>query len=258
LRNLSSILVLFAALLISSCTPEQSIDEQRAGYVALDVFLKSGQSIDNIHVRSLTHQGSSYGVSDLDVYLRSEENTYKLSENAAQPGHYFYDDRFELVEEGVEYKLSLYHDGEVVSATTTAPPMISNLSLSTEVLDSEIDGELLSVDWKGINQGSFAEYFYIIKITPLSEEEFLVPLDDKCLSCPKAVGDVILNSDATLTIDDFNYYGDHLIEVFAISNENKDLFVSQTDLAENGLSNVQNGTGFFVGVSVLSDYINIK
>lgn len=255
-RNIALIVAVLAVF--SSCERDDGIASQRTEIIALDAFLKTGEPVSDINLRSLTHNGESEGLSGLNVYLKTEARVMKLEEHGSEAGHYSAEDRNFLIEEGEEYRLTLEYNDEVVTASTIAPPALEDIRLSNNVFNSENENELLFIEWTGINQGS-AEYFYVVRLTPIGDEEMLVPIDDgKSASSARSVGEVLLNPKATLRLEDFNYYGDHLVEVFAISNTYKEYFLPHSDFSQNGATNVENGVGYFLGVSRLKAFIEVR
>lgn len=254
--------ILFAlallAVTIMGCQPEDTLAYQQRQYAAVEALLKTGGSISDINIRSLNVDGKREGITDLSVHIRSEVGNYFLTENEEMPGNYFYSDRDEQFVEGETYSMTFDFKGEIVRAETTMPPALESLNVSSNVLRAEQSDDRIWIDWSDINTGSTVEYFYVVKLTPLENDQSLVPLPERCTECDYRSGEVVLNPRSTLDRDDFAYYGAHRLEVLAVHNSYKHLFKEDSDSSINGMTNIANGTGYFVGVSALSTVIEVE
>jgi|GEM_PF-5807225 len=203
-------LIALCSAVLMSCEREDTLEYQQRQIAVVDAFLKSGENISNININTLTINGESSGISDLDIHIRSDEGNYFLEESEEVAGNYFYSDRDHVFVPGASYDLTFDFKGKIVSAETSIPPAMETLSISSNTFRSGSEGELIWIDWTDLNVGSTAEYFYLVKLTPLEEFDVLVKIEGRSNEETTPLlnsRSVLLNPEATLSVDDFAYYG---------------------------------------------------
>ncbi len=250
---IQSPLLLCIALLFVGCAKELPIAEQAADSLVVEATLVVGEPIQEVFVHGLRGVVEDQTQSTLRVEVNSPSENFLLSPIADKPGYYQGPETY-LVEEETSYTLSIPFNDELVFAETETPPSMEVLSYSKDHIDAEVQGDLVFLEWTGVNTGSFNEYFYVIELTPLdSEADAIVRISED----PKSSNVLSYTSEATLSIEDFNFFGPHSIKVYAISKDYESLFSPQSDSGLNGPSNIQNGYGYFLGTSVIEGDLDI-
>jgi hypothetical protein len=250
---IKSPLILCIALLFVSCAKEVPVAEQAADILVVEATLVVGEPIQEVFIHGLRGVVEDQTQSSLQVELISPTERLFLSPIADKPGYYQGPETY-LIEPETSYALSIPFNDELVQAETETPPIMEALSYSKDYIDAEMQGDLVFLEWTGVNMGSFNEYFYVIELTPLdSEAEAIVRLGED----PKTTNVLSYTSEATLSIEDFNFYGPHSIKVYAVSKDYESLFTPQSTPEINGPTNIQNGYGYFLGTSVIEGDLEI-
>jgi len=250
--------MLCIAVLLGSCAKQISVPEQAAKVVVVNAFLETGSPIDHIHVTSLNNGDGVQGIRGLDVRISDGESESLLTESSDEAGAYLGAEDF-IIQQGKTYSLEILKDGELISASTTSPPSLIHLDVSKQYLEIDQDNDLVFLEWEGLNQGSFNEYFYLVTVRPLTSQDDLqyINRSSGVFQGPRAIS-LSYNPEVTLNGEFFYYYGDHLVEVMAINMEYETYFRAQLDFSQNAPGNIDGGVGFFVGTSVLSTVIDIR
>jgi hypothetical protein len=257
-NKLSLFLMLCIAGALISCVKQVPVPEQAEKVLVVNGFLETGLPVNHIHLSGLNTGDGINGVSGLDVHISDGETTVQLQERADGSGFYDGEDTF-IIQYGRNYFLEFLWNGKTVTAQTKSTPLLQNLSVSKPYLDIEQGNDLIFLEWEGLNQGSFNEYFYLVTIQPLANVDDLEYINRAYgeQSTPRTIS-LTYNPELTLVNDFFNYYGEHLIQIRAISKEHEGLFRAQLDYSQNAPGNIMGAAGFFVGTSFLSTVIDIR
>jgi hypothetical protein len=241
-NKLSLFLMLCIAGALISCVKQVPVPEQAEKVLVVNGFLETGLPVNHIHLSGLNTGDGINGVSGLDVHISDGETTVQL-----------------IIQYGRNYFLEFLWNGKTVTAQTKSTPLLQNLSVSKPYLDIEQGNDLIFLEWEGLNQGSFNEYFYLVTIQPLANVDDLEYINRAYgeQSTPRTIS-LTYNPELTLVNDFFNYYGEHLIQIRAISKEHEGLFRAQLDYSQNAPGNIMGAAGFFVGTSFLSTVIDIR
>lgn len=246
-------MILCAALLFAGCAKEVPIADRAADKTVIEAIIEVNQSQVEVYVHGLRGVIEDQYLSSLNITVNGPEEGMILSPVSEKPG--YYQGVFSNpIQPESSYALTVEREGAFISAETITPPAMSTLSSSKEYLDATISGDLVFLEWTGVNDGSVNEYFYVVELIPLEEDAEVIKLYGD--SSPSRV--VSYTSEVTLSIDDFNFFGHHSIEVFAISKDFEALYVAQPDAGLNGPSNIQNGYGYFLGTSVIHGALEIR
>ena len=246
--------ILCAALLFAGCVKDVSIADQAADKTVIEAIIEVGEPVVEVYIHGLRGVIEDQVLSNLNITLNGPVEEVTLSPIPARPGYYEGIFSNHILPES-SYTLTVERESEVISAEATTPPSMAAFSSSKEYLDATLSGDLVFLEWTGVNTGSVNEYFYVIELIPLEEdaEELRNSYGE---SSPSRV--VSFTSEITLSVDVFNFFGDHSIEVFAISKDFEALYVAQPDAGLNGPSNIQNGYGYFLGASVIQGSLEIR
>jgi len=242
------------ALILGSCSKQETIEEQYNSKLVLNARIEVGSAISSIHAHSLLGQGQVDGVEDLDIIISTGEESIVLFEDTRNPGYYHGPEDF-IVEAGEEYTLSTTYADNTISAQTLTPPSMEVLASSKTYLEADIQDDLIFLEWSNINSGSFNEYFYVLELTSLDADPIALV---RVASSEFKSTVVSYVSEATLSVDDFAYYGEHKIKVYAVNKAYEHLFQSQQDFSTNGPSNIEGAFGYFIGSSAVETLIEIR
>jgi len=251
---IQSPVLLCIALLFVGCAKEVPIAEQAADILVVEATLVVGEPIQEVFIHGLRGVVEDQTQHNLQVKVTGPTEDIVLSPVADKPGYYQGPETY-LITQNASYTLSIPFNDELVLAETETPPSMEALSYSKDHIDAEVQGDLVFLEWTGVNTGSFNEYFYVIELTPLdSQAAEIVRISED----PKSSSVLSYTSDATLSIEDFNFYGAHSIKVYAVSKDYESLFTPQSDSGVNGPTNIQNGYGYFLGTSVIEGDLEIR
>ena len=246
--------ILCAALLFTGCVKEVPIADQAADKTVIEAVIEVAQPKVEVYIHGLRGVIEDQVLSTLSVTVSGPQEGLSLSPVLDKPGYYEGVFSEPILPES-SYSLTVEREGELISAEAITPPIMGTLSSSKDFLDATINGDLVFLEWTGVNTGSVNEYFYVIELIPLdADAEEIIKVYG--VSSPSRV--VSYNSEASLSVDDFNFFGHHSIEVFAISKDFEALYVAQPDAGLNGPSNIQNGYGYFLGASVIQGSLEIR
>ncbi len=246
--------MLCIALLFVGCAKESTLADQAAEKLVIECTLEVGEPIEGVYVHGLRGIVADEAQSDLHIEIIDEVNTVLLSPIIDKPGFYQGPETY-LISPESSYSLNVVFGEELISAETSTPPTMGVLSSSKDHIDAEIQGDLVFLEWTGVNTGSFNEYFYVIELIPLDDDaEAIMRFSEN----EKANNVLAYTSEATLSINDFNFFGPHSIKVYAISKDFEALFAPQSNVNQNGPSNIMNGYGYFIGASVIEGSLEIR
>lgn len=252
-KHISPLVLLL--LLLSACLKTDSEQEQALGIAVLKAELEVGQAVSDISFETLKGLHPSEAISGLTVRLSSDEQSTQLMEDPSHPGHYYGPDNF-IIEALKNYTLSTSYDESSLSAVTSTPPVMGSLASTKDYIDSEITGDLVDLEWSGINSGSFNEYFYVLEIITLDPSAEQIDRFEVGETQTTYIRTRV--PEVTLSINDFNFYGPHNIKVHAVNLDMEALFTQQSDLSQSGYSNVQGGYGYLIGTSTVQGAIEIR
>jgi len=252
--TIQSPVFLCIALLFMGCAKEVSIDDQAAEILVIESTLEVGSPINDLYIHGLRGLVADEPMSDLRVELTSGTDAMILSPDDDKPGYYDGPQTY-LISPERSYSLKIVSGDELITAETTTPPNMGMLSSSKDHIDAEVQGDLVFLEWTGVNNGSFNEFFYVIELIPLDDDaEAIQRFSDDA----KTNNVVTYTSEATLSIDDFDFFGPHSIKIYAISKDYENLFTPQASANANGPSNIMNGYGYFIGASVIEGSLEIR
>ncbi len=242
------------ALVFASCAKDDGFQDRFDSKMVLEASLEVGAPISDFYAHQLLGNASSSAIEGLEIEVVSNEGSIFLTESAENKGYYNGPEKALILPE-TTYSLSTSYKGHTISSEAVTPPSMEILESSKDFLDADIHADLLFLEWSGVNTGSFNEYFYVIELIPEedSPEEIIRTSGEEFKSRVLSY-----TSEVTLSIDDFNYYGNHLIRVHAINKVFKSMFQPQSSANQDGPSNIMGGYGYFISSSVVETHLEIR
>lgn len=222
--------------------------------LVIDATLEVGKTISDIHAHSLLGMGNEEDISNLEIVISNCSHSVVLTEDPKNKGHYYGPEDF-VISPLMEYSIKTNYKDAEITASSTSPPEMEALQTSKEFIEADIQGDLVFLTWSALNTGSFKEYFYIVELVPLDEDAEMIM---RFSGSEQKSTVVSFNPELTLSIDDFNFYGDHLIKVYAMSNTYEHLFTPQTNITDNGPTNIDGAYGYFIASSVIETTLEIR
>lgn len=242
------------ALVLTSCAKYDGFEERTASKLVISAVLEAGATVNSVHCQGLAGSSDRNGISGLEIKISSAQGNVILTEDPSQKGIYQGPEDF-IIEAEMDYTLETSYSNQVISSHTSTPPSMELLEASKDYLDASIQGDLVFLEWSGVNTGSFNQYFYVVELTSLEDSPASIKADDVE---PLKSSVVSYTSEATLSIDDFNFFGDHLIRVYALDKEFEELFIAQGNSNQDGPSNIEGAFGYFLGSSVVETQLEIR
>lgn len=254
LNNILPLSMLCFALILGSCSEKESIQDQFESKLVIHANLEAGTSISGLEARSLTGFNGTESISDLEFVITSGTESVTLTERPGNDGIYDGPEEF-FIQAGEEYSMNLVYKDESISSSTACPPLMTALQSSKEYLEVDMQGDLVFLEWAPINTGSFNEYFYVIELIPLDSDAEQISRSSGELPKSKVLS---YTSEATLSINDFNYYGEHLIKVSAVNKEYEYLYLPQENYSINGPTNISGAYGYFIATSSVETSLEVR
>ena len=233
--------------------------EQRESTMVVDARIHSDQAIDGVYLETLSPDGHIHPdpISDAEVLVTYDERSFMLEEVDGEPGRY-YDPTATIIQAETEVSMSIRWRDQDINANTAVPPLLTELEVTKDFLESLAADDILFLDWENLNTGSFNEWVYVIETVPLGDLEDLQPISGMEPSLDGRNLKLSYNSEGVLTIHDFDYLGEHVVRILAVHREYEVFFQPQADYSTNGPGNIQGGVGQFIGVSVLETRVDIR
>lgn len=137
----NSILIILISVLIlfwlTSCevVPEFEPDES---IPVVEAFLYMDNPVDDIKISKVVpflSEVTNNEVDGLAIEIKWNGHTYPLLNAENGGGKYFYPGNDLIITSGETYEIRFQYEGEIVTSTTTVPPVPMGLSLSTSSLD---------------------------------------------------------------------------------------------------------------------------
>lgn len=248
------------ALLLLSCQKEDNIAEQWEGSVAVEAILMVGEPMRDIRLKKLYHADyadqSGKRIIDAQVKVSTADTSFQLSINSADST---YQNLQAIVQPSTSYRLEIDYSGKQLSSEAVTPESLSfNENLSDTVyLDYENpQNKLFSISWNEIPNHHYALHLSHMEENPESTTYELEYEDFNLIfSLPVAENNVSVNS------AHFEHVGWHRLEVYSIHHEYLEVYNYEDQfnqyILEQGPSNIENGYGFFTGMSRDIFYFNV-
>jgi hypothetical protein len=243
---------LYIALLflIVGCQKTQNVDNDH--WIVVNGVLKAGSSNQVIQLQFADEPGvQNPPVQDAQVIIKGPEEIV-LVESDLEPGMYVNTSNV-VVQADQTYDLEIRFQDQIVSGTTQIPRQLVIEQVSSQLIPIDPDSEgqpIFSVLWESSEEYSYVLTLENVEASP-EEIPFTVPAGqfDEVYNLP------IPSQGATLYDTDFTYYGDHILTIYAITKEYEEVFFYSLDFGvsqlTSGPDNIQNGSGFFTGVSLV-------
>ncbi len=259
-------------LLLSSCINEE-FDPTDTSTVIIEGYLYEGTGVDSIKISQLIpfyrEEGTSYEITDAEVSIVSNGETYSLTHNSSKPGVYQYNGADLNVIVGNEYKIQLDYFGKEVSAITIVPDKPIDLSISIDSIGmspitsfddlfNQEESEDIEVSWSN----SDGDYYFVLTENIEENPEDINQLDFGGQQRPNfsfRSSPTNLNS-TTITPFSLSQFGQYRVVIFHVGQEYVDLYETSDQDSRNltePLSNVQNGLGIFSSFSSDTVYFEV-
>jgi len=244
---------------LTSCEKPRTIEEQLADQVVVEARLTAGAPVTDFRIHGLAGHGDAKAYSNLDVVLVDSDGLELPLHASADEDGLYHSAAGELIQEEMFYTLAFDFKGRRITSESMVPPNMEVIDSSKDYIDTEILGELIFVDWSGINSGSFNRYFYLVELIPLDEDlESIRSMGNATVVNPVGSKMISYNNSTTLSLANFDYYGEHIIRISAVDKEHEHLFKEQMEVNQNGPSNIQGGFGYFYAASAIETVIDIR
>ena len=260
-----STIVLLIVLITTACTEDTPFVPE-SDLVVIRGYLYANEPVTEIQLASTVGLGSedSLGppISDADVKLIKDGNTYQLEPTPGRQGYYHYPGTDLSVNTGDNFRIEVIYYGKLASAETVVPPAPAGVEMTLD--------ELLVQDFSmgdfgggfGFRRRFMVEDTTRVRVTWLNEDNssYYVTLENvetdpqqietrmpfarpgRIISIP------ITGDEYIISLINVTHYGQHKAKVYRVNQEYVDLYCSRQqdtrDLNEP-LTNVINGLGVF-------------
>ena len=273
-RYANSILIgLAITMLATAACTSNTFNPEATQTLIVEGYLYAGATVDSVKVSQLipfvTDTNADYSISNAEVTLFWNDNVYPLTYQAGTQGHYGYEGTALQIVEGQQYSLTLNHNGQTATATTTVPTRPTGVSLSFyrlevapiddfEDLFNRGEQEPLEVLW---DNPTAEPYYVLIENTEESPEE-INQLDFDGFGRPNFS---FITEPTTLDVYNvlpfsLTQYGRYRVVVFHVNQSYADLYETAEQDSRNltePLSNINNGLGIFTSFSSDTVYLDI-
>lgn len=227
-----------------ACSPSAE-DRDNTYEPVLFASIAGGEAVDNVQLLFAGAYPHSNTSSARIFISKNDEPEIELT----RTGNEFFDPGQQVVEFGSNYKFRvLLNDGDEMLATAIVPSEIALISASSEVVSVSAPGTVASIlSWTSLG----GNYAYALKLECLELSPVLI--GDGYGQFENRNGLSQLQSQLLLLKDDFKYYGQHRLTVYAFDKSLEELyFFDPSDirgLLRNAPDNVTGGGGFVTGLS---------
>ncbi len=254
-----SAIVLLIVLITTACT-EDTLFVPESDQVVIRGYLYANEPVTEIQLSSTLGLGSEDSVgppiSDADVNLIKDGNTYQLEPTPGREGYYHYPGTDLSVNTGDNFRIEVIYYGKLASAETVVPPAPVGVQMSID----ELVVQDFSFGGFGFRRRFLVEDTTAVRVTWLNEDNssYYVTLENvetdpqpietglpfarpgRIISIP------ITGDEYIISLINVTYYGRHKAKVYRVNQEYVDLYSSRQqdtrDLNEP-LTNVVNGLG---------------
>jgi len=261
--------------LLSGCFESELVFENQYEPV-VEAYLYVGKQVENVGLSSMISFGDdSQGgdaITDAQMDLESESDSWVLAHNDSLPGSYFLDEVPEMIP-GDTFRLSIEINGEGLSAVTVipdAPPAVTLSSGTVYIPKVEDMRDFMSVEMPDPVELSWdnpeARYYFLdiqnIESYPLSIMPD--PPDDR--PAPpggfafQMITEPTNNNFYSIDLRQLEYFGTHRIVFTSVNEEYVYLYNSlnqDTRELNEPFSNVENGLGIFTAFNSDTLYLEV-
>lgn len=247
-----------ALFLFASCTKEGATKE--------DWIVVNGILVENEFAQLSLSNAIGFDetalptpVTGARVRLDGPTTSVLLTEIEGIPGRYSDTAGEMLLEADQSYRLVVTKDDQQLQAEATIPPPVNIVQSSATMIpiNPASTGEpIYSIFWEQENNIS-----HVLKLD-LQEDTFdEIPFSVNSGNFSTQYAFPVPGQGTTVFDTDFNYYGTHLLTVYAIDEAYDALFFYQNgsggDQVTEGLNNIDGGSGYFAGASKLEVELEI-
>jgi hypothetical protein len=250
---------------ISSCN-KFNLKTSDSDVAVIEGYISPGDSVA-IKVKKQIVYGEDNSddnfISDLNVYLFTEEGEYLLS----PLNDSLYVTTFLNVDEGEEISISFDYNDQTVTSQTLIPHRPEDFSLSPSSISVSNDGpgpgggepgaDIIEITWSNPD----ADYHMIV-VENIEDDPELINDDEDDDRPPRAFrNEPVQNESQELRGMSFTYYGRHRVILFRLNPEYaalyEDLNTTSLDLTAPP-SNITNGLGIFTGINSDTLYVQVN
>ncbi|MFZ6050816.1 DUF4249 family protein [Halocola ammonii] len=243
------IALLFIGLL--GCERDPDIHEQWEKVIAVEAMLTVGQEVHDIRLKHLENgdfSAEAIPISDAHVLLSTPDSTYALNYNSQTES---YQKEGLLVEASTTYHLKIEYRDQILESTTTTPPELQLQTSSEPFYDIDPDAPdttVMKVWWNSIPSSH-----YILHLRSLEEDPEPIFFQEDYPGFNELHFEPTTDNSFAMKVSELEYYGWHQLDVVAVNEKYTAIYDYNTqgdqNILEQGPSNIENGYGFFTGVS---------
>jgi len=264
---------LLIVLITTACTEDNPFVPE-SDLVVIRGYLYANEPVTEIQLASTVGLGSEDSVgppiSDADVKLIKDGNTYQLEPTPGREGYYHYPGTDLSVNTGDNFRIEVIYYGKLAYAETVVPPAPVGVEITTtELVVQEFsmggfgfrrpfmleDTTAMRVTWLNEDNSSYYVTLENVEINPQPIETglpFVRP--GRIISIP------ITGAEYIISLINVTHYGRHRAKVYRVNQEYVDLYGSRQqdtrDLNEP-LTNVINGLGVFTAFNSDSAFFDV-
>ena len=238
-------------LVLSGCSKEPDLHDQWEKAIAVEATLIVGHEVRNIRLKHLEngeYSPEATPISDAQVELIVAGTEHTLTYNSEGEA---YEKEGLLVEPSTTYQLRVEYRDKTLTSSTTTPPDL-HLKTNSEpfysINPNYPDTSLMTVWWNDIPTNRYVLHLKSLEQDP---DPILFPTDFPSFN--ESHLEPIEENTFTMKVSELEYYGWHQLEVAAVNEKYTEVYdyssqVNQ-NIIEQGPSNIENGYGFFTGIS---------
>jgi Domain of unknown function (DUF4249) len=258
-----SAIILLTVLISTGCT-EDTLVLPESDLVVLKGYLFANSAVTEIQLSSTLPLGSedSLGppISDADIRLIKDGNTYQLEPTTGREGYYNYPGNDLSVNTGDEFRIEVEYFGKTATAKTVVPSAPVGVDMNTDELlieeftfgrgfrpgmfgSDDDDTTSVKVIWDNEDNGT-----YYVTLENIEEDPEQIDLGLP-FSRPRRIISIPISGDQYIVSQlSVTHLGEHKAKVYRVNQEYVDLYSSRQqdtrDLNEP-LTNVVDGLGVF-------------
>lgn len=183
------------------------------------------------------------------VFISDGVNSVQLRERGDSVYHFANDSLVFMPE--TDYYLTVEVDGVMLSARTRTPSALTWLSALTDTIS--VDPNSLGQPVFNLSWSELADYRYVLGLAVLADNPVKIPFLVESGWFNQNYKNPLLNSYTSIFDIDFEFYGEHQINLYCIDEAYESVFFFLPEVqgveVQDAPDNIKGGQGYFCGAS---------
>ncbi len=264
-----NIFIIIGFLIISACE-DDDYTLTDADIPVVEAYLIPGEPINHVKLSKLIPflsddtLGTTEAISNANIKIFTENDTYELLESTDSAGWYYFPDTNMLIIENQEYGIEFTYKEQTVSAQTITPEKPLNFELSQNLFYIQrmeegdmptFDVQTCEITWDNPD-GSY--YYLNIELMDTVIDPVNYMITDTIM---QTLTTPVISDVYNITSRNMRYYGTYRVILYKVNEEYAYLY-STTSTTSQSLTdpytNIENGKGIFTAFNTDTLFFEVK